>query len=393
MGKPSDLGPVLNGVMWMQVVLSSVFIVLRIYTRYYLIRSLGWDDFMMVINLIIFIAFIATISIGISYGVGKKTEDIARLGLDNSKAIFWEAIGQGICIMGIAASKAAIALFLLRIVLRRWQIVLLWGVVATTTIFATITTVLLFVQCKPVAFLWDQAIPGGRCDINFTDVGLSMGAWSAAMDFVLAILPWFVVMKLNMKRKEKITIACGLSLGVFAGACSIVRTVELRSLASKANYVYDTAPMLLWSSSEICLTIICACIPVLRPLYVRIAYGSRGDSSTGGSGPGVYKGRSYALNHYSHSKKGSMSRPFANKGSTGSRVFMGPGTKAMHTSVKVGSDNASEETILRECHKYSIPERARDDESGLSLPLPRNNDIRVTTTVEVEENVGDRFVV
>lgn len=76
------------------------------------------------------------------------------------------------------------------------------------------------------------------------------------MDFVLAILPWFVVMKLNMKRKEKITIACGLSLGVFAGACSIVRTVELRSLASKANYVYDTAPMLLWSSSEICLTII-----------------------------------------------------------------------------------------------------------------------------------------
>lgn len=52
MGKPSDLGPVLNGVMWMQVVLSSVFIVLRIYTRYYLIRSLGWDDFMMVINLV-----------------------------------------------------------------------------------------------------------------------------------------------------------------------------------------------------------------------------------------------------------------------------------------------------------------------------------------------------
>ena len=213
------------------------------------------------------------------------------------------------------------------------------------------------------------------------------------MDFVLAILPWFVVMKLNMKRKEKITIACGLSLGVFAGACSIVRTVELRTLASKANYVYDTAPMLLWSSSEICLTIICACIPVLRPLYVRIAYGSRGDSSTGGSAPGMCKGRSYPLNEYAHSKRSSMIRPFANKGSTGSRVFTGPGSKGMHTSVKVGSDNASEETILRECHKYSIPERARDDESGLSLPIPRNTDIRVTTTVEVEENVGDTFVV
>ncbi|KAF3003143.1 hypothetical protein E8E13_008760 [Curvularia kusanoi] len=392
MGKPADFGPILNGVMWFQVVISSVFIALRIYTRNCLIRSLGWDDLMMVVNLIIFIAFIATTSIGINYGVGKKTEDIIRLGLDNSKAIYWEAIGQGICIMGIAASKAAIALFLLRIVLRKAHIILLWSVVATTAIFATITTALLFLQCKPVAFLWDQTIPGGYCDINFTDVGLSMGAWSAAMDFVLAILPWPIVMKLNMKRKEKITIACGLSLGVFAGACSIVRTVELRSLASKENYVYDTAPMLLWSSSEICLTIICACIPVLRPLYVRIAYGSRGDSSANSSGGAAYKGRGYPLGEYSHSKKGSMARQYANKGSTGSRVFMGPSSKA-HTSIKVGSDNASEETILRECHKYSVPERARDEEAGFSFPPARKNDIRVTTTVEVEENVGEKFTV
>jgi hypothetical protein len=47
----------------------------------------------------IFIAFIVTTSVGISYGVGKKAEDITRLGLDNSKAIFWEAIAQGICIV------------------------------------------------------------------------------------------------------------------------------------------------------------------------------------------------------------------------------------------------------------------------------------------------------
>lgn len=34
------------------------------------------------------------------------------------------------------------------------------------------------------------------------------------MDFVLAILPWHVVMGLNMKRKEKLTVAFGLSLGI-----------------------------------------------------------------------------------------------------------------------------------------------------------------------------------
>ncbi|KAF1364275.1 hypothetical protein EJ07DRAFT_98561 [Lizonia empirigonia] len=384
MGKPSDYRPILNGVMWFQVIISSIFIALRTYTRYCIIRNIGWDDFLMIVNLAVFIAFIATTSVGITYGVGKTTAEVERLGLANSKAVFWEAVGQGICIMGIAVSKASVALFLLRIVLRRWHIVLLWSVIITTSIFCTITTTLLFLQCKPVAFLWDETIPGGYCPITFTDVGLSMGAWSATMDFVLAILPWPVVMGLNMKRKEKITIACGLSLGVFAGACSIVRTVELRTLSSKANYVHDTSPMLLWSSSEICLTIICACIPVLRPLYVRIVYGSRGDSSTGSAG------RSYPLNECSHSKRGSLGKNFPKKGTIGSRVYVDAGTSALRTTVKMASDDASEETILRECHKYSTPKRVRDDQIGLPT---RKHDIRVTTTVEVEENFGEKFVV
>lgn len=75
-------------------------------------------------------------------------------------------------------SKASVALFLLRIVLRPWHIALLWSVIITTTIFSTITTTLLFFQCKPVSFLWDQSAPGGYCPINFTDVGLSMGGTS-----------------------------------------------------------------------------------------------------------------------------------------------------------------------------------------------------------------------
>ena len=184
------------------------------------------------------------------------------------------------------------------------------------------------------------------------------------MDFVLAILPWHVVMGLNMRRKEKITIACGLSLGVVAGACSVVRTIELKSLASMNNYVYDTAPMLIWSSSEICLTVICACIPVLRPLYVRIAYGSRGSPSSDNS---------YPLNEYGHSKNGNLDQ----KNSASSRVYMGPGSNVLHTTVKKAtSDNASEETILRECHKYSSPSSTADIESGIK----RTHDIHVETT-------------
>lgn len=170
-------------------------------------------------------------------------------------------------------------------------------------------------------------------------------------------------MGLNMKRKEKVTIACGLSLGVFAGACSIVRTIELQSLSSMENYVYDTSTMLIWSSSEVCLTIVCACIPVLRPLYVRIRYGSRGDSSGKNS---------YPLKDYSTSKRsGGLGDSHKE-----TKIYMGPGASVLQTTVRMGSDTASEESLVREHHaqKYGGDDNIR-----------RSRDIKVTTTVASRE--------
>ncbi|KAF2633276.1 hypothetical protein BU25DRAFT_464217 [Macroventuria anomochaeta] len=300
MGKPKDYAPILNGVMWPQVILACIFIALRIYTRHRIVQNLGWDDVVMVVNLGTFVAYVVTTSIATYYGLGKSTSDIALLGLNQSLAIMWEAICQGVCIMGITVSKASIALLLLRIVVKKWHVLVLWGTIISTTLFCCVTTILLFLQCKPAAFLWDHSIEGGYCWLTFTDIALAMGAWSAAMDFILAALPWHVVMALSIKRKEKITMACGLSLGVLAGACSVVRTVELKSLSSMDNYAYETAPMLLWSSSEVCLTIVCACIPTLRPLFLHVVRGGRDrpneQSYTLNESPHQ---RSYTFNEYS----------------------------------------------------------------------------------------------
>lgn len=61
------------------------------------------------------------------------------------------------------------------------------------------------------------------------------------MDFVLALLPWHVVMGLNMKRKEKLTVACGLSLGILyvpinnLSACLLHLITTLHSLVLMTN--------------------------------------------------------------------------------------------------------------------------------------------------------------
>lgn len=52
MAKPADFADILNGVMWFQVGIASVFIALRLYTRHYIIRNIGWDDVLMILNFV-----------------------------------------------------------------------------------------------------------------------------------------------------------------------------------------------------------------------------------------------------------------------------------------------------------------------------------------------------
>jgi hypothetical protein len=38
--------------MWFQVAFASIFIALRMYTRYFIIRNVGWDDVLMIVNMV-----------------------------------------------------------------------------------------------------------------------------------------------------------------------------------------------------------------------------------------------------------------------------------------------------------------------------------------------------
>lgn len=42
----------------------------------------------------------------------------------------------------------------------------------------------------------------------------SVEAYSAIVDFILALLPWKIIMGLQMKRHEKIGVAVAMSLGL-----------------------------------------------------------------------------------------------------------------------------------------------------------------------------------
>ncbi|KAF4988167.1 hypothetical protein FDECE_15164 [Fusarium decemcellulare] len=340
MGSYGGRGHMLNAVLWTETVIATLFVVLRVYTRKVVLRSFGWDDFFLIITLILLIIYAALISAGTSYGIGQKRDDISSE--DYIESMKYEIISQGICIFNIATSKAAVAFFILRIIRETKHRIFIWGCIITNTLLALWCTIAVFIQCIPIIKVWDQSVPR-ECWLDFVKVGIACSAYAVAIDFTLALAPCVILWDLNMKRKEKMLALFGLSLGVFAGVCGILRTTALSSLRSFDEYIYDTVDMLIYSGTENFVSAICASIPVLRPLWVRIrGYGSSGDS---------YPHRSYQMSRFGSQDPESALAGVDRDGRMAMRIFTG----GRNHNATVVADNASEETILRDSRKQGDP--------------------------------------
>lgn len=116
--------------------------------------------------------------------------------------------------LGAAWSKTSFAVTLLRITTGRLKFGL-WAVIVTLNIILTFNAIVPFIWCNPPSKAWNPFMLGECWDrtvvVNYNIAG---AAYSAGMDFVLALVPWFVILKLNMKRNEKIGVAIAMSLGV-----------------------------------------------------------------------------------------------------------------------------------------------------------------------------------
>ncbi|KAL4874089.1 hypothetical protein BDV12DRAFT_181942 [Aspergillus spectabilis] len=211
-----------NGVPWIEVIVFAVFVGLRLYTRHQIFNAVGIGNYLCLIcqdedadvPQALHILYTIFVTIASHYGLGRLAAEFA-----------------GIMVIGVG--KLAVGMFLLRIILNK-----------STN------------RCSPVKKSWNPTVKG-TCWLDFSNISYTVGAWFFAMDFAFAIYPWFVVWDLNMKHKEKITVACGLSLGIFAGNCSI--------------------------NPFRCATIMCSSIHVLRPHFTHLRYGKNGKGSSSGN--------------------------------------------------------------------------------------------------------------
>uniref|UniRef100_A0A1Y1M768 Rhodopsin domain-containing protein n=2 Tax=Photinus pyralis TaxID=7054 RepID=A0A1Y1M768_PHOPY len=265
----------LKVIIWVAAGLPTLFVLMRCYTRICLRRVFGVDDSFMVAAVILLIAYAAVLTVAADKGLGRHLEYVAQNPEDAMDVALLSFVSQPLVIMSCAFGKTSFALTLIRVAAQHWVMVLLWFIIISMNILHMLISIFVFARCEDPRHLWNPSIPSNCWSAKaFDDLSLFIGSYSAATDFILALLPWVILWKLQMKRREKFGVAVAMSLGIFAGSIAIIKIQYLVANTDGKDITYSLASLLGWAGVENGVILLGACVPTLRPLLKKIFPGS-----------------------------------------------------------------------------------------------------------------------
>ncbi|KAJ4262959.1 hypothetical protein NW762_006572 [Fusarium torreyae] len=281
-------------------VLSGVSILLRLWSKFFFGKSdFGLDDVFIILTLVFGIPSTAINIHGTAgHGEGRdiwtlEFNDITEFGF-----YFW--LLEIFYFAQVSLLKTSLLFFYLRIFPGTAQ-KLLWGTVIFNCVYGLLFMLLAAFQCTPVSFFWHNwdHEHEGTC-MNSSAIGWANAAISIALDAWMLAIPMWYLRRLKLHWKKKIGVAAMFVVGTFVTIVSIIRLQYLVDLGSSTNPTYDQTDVSIWSTVEINVGIICASMPSLRVILVRLF------PALGGSSYDSSKYNNYG-EHYGH-KSHVMSR-------------------------------------------------------------------------------------
>ncbi|KAI4263404.1 MAG: hypothetical protein L6R42_001453 [Xanthoria sp. 1 TBL-2021] len=200
-------------------VLASVVVALRMITRIWIVRNVGWDDYTIVCAAIGKIVGCGLLIVRVHYGFGRHKVYLTQWQvIEGSKYSYGEWI-QGF--QTLMLHKISICFLLLRIPVEKHFIRPIQGAIALISVVS---------------------------------------------DFVLALFPIALLWKVPIQTRIKVGLCILMSLGLITAACCIVRTVTNWQNVN-SDSTWTSVDNWRWRAWEVFIGIVAACIPPLRPGY------------------------------------------------------------------------------------------------------------------------------
>ncbi|KAK1060669.1 hypothetical protein LTR74_011684 [Friedmanniomyces endolithicus] len=261
------------------VAASTCVVALRWYTRCRIVRCLGWDDYVILLSLLLAWAMLALIATAVHLGIGvahifpMETATLTKLVIANND--LWALL--------VNITKASILAQYLRIFSGPRTRALCYSLLATLLPAAAWAVLGGTLLCSPAAKLWEPWLPG-HC-ISAERYWLSVACTDIGLDFLVLLLPLPAITALHLPRGQKFSLILVFALGFVVCGVSIARLCTVLLASEAGAYVESGIWAIIWSVVEANVGIICACLLALKPLMGRLWPGSS-LAAEGGSSEG-----------------------------------------------------------------------------------------------------------
>ncbi|UPX15287.1 uncharacterized protein EKO05_0005741 [Ascochyta rabiei] len=338
-------------------------VVLRLYTRWFIVRAPGIEDHLIIVASLFSICLTICIAYQARWGMGQHADTLSWD--DNVKVskAFWASLIAYYLSLGL--TKGSILLQYHRVFPTRKFRVACWCVFAVVICYTIWTVFGSIFACVPVQAFWTKE--RARCIDQFA-MWFTNAAINILTDFATVVLPMPVIQRLQLGKRQKSALIAIFAVGGFVCIVSILRLQSLVAISNSKDQSYDNPAAATWSSVEANVGIICSCLPLLRPLMAKYLPGvfSSHRRDTGGT-PRIYPTIGSARSRPLPSHNGDYPLATTTRGS-------GSGSR--------GSSDAEGRDIQVETHIHVKVEGGGDRLSGWATLKPKRSlrDDRASST-------------
>ncbi|KAK4243124.1 hypothetical protein C7999DRAFT_18479 [Corynascus novoguineensis] len=257
------------GVLTVFHAIALIFVSLRVYARAFVIKTFGTDDVFIVLCALCAIGGWSVFIFQAGHGLGKHQETISKEDmLVFQHAGFWQSIISATWALGFL--KISIGFNLLRLSSGGWYRWCLWATIIFVCCYTFMAMMTFLLYCEPMEGYWNNSVNPKCYSISlFVTFALINTSFNIFTDVLFATFPIPIIWTLKMKRKLKIYLVVILSLGYFAVAMGIVKSIYQIAFAREPDKTFNQS-IQFWGFLQLQLGIIAACATSLKPLFSRI---------------------------------------------------------------------------------------------------------------------------
>ncbi|KAK8083846.1 hypothetical protein PG996_002627 [Apiospora saccharicola] len=252
-------------------------------------RKLGWDDWTIIVALALSMPPTVFSVLLSNNGLGRDMWTLPMQNIEN--VLFLYYLGEIFYFAALAVNKISILIFILRVFPDKNFRRVTYGVIGLCSAYGIAFVFATMFQCQPINYSWkqiDSTVPGKCNDIHLQ--GWMSAILNIVVDLVVLILPLKQLYALQTNLKKKIMIMIMFSLGIFVTIVSAIRLRSLIVFANSQNITWDYNEAAYWSTIEMHVGIVCACLPALRALFVsmgaKVLGSSKGNTKASGYSTG-----------------------------------------------------------------------------------------------------------